>query len=179
MQFTRPCPAAAQGPAPAGPSLSVRSLCAGSRCEPQGPRGVPRQTEQAGHPGLRKGPPGGPGGVVCTGSEPLTLPGRHSSRPNPANRAGRHLCLPPAFHILVDISQLVDLFNGRLGGGVQGDNHEVLDSWGAGRRRRSRTSPARSQGRAEGSGCPPRRHAPCHWAPTSRGSSPRLGGAGS
>lgn len=36
---------------------------------------------------------------------------------------------------------------------MQGDNHEVLDSWGAGRRQRSRGCPASS--RAEGNGCPP------------------------
>lgn len=60
---------------------------------------------------------------------------------NSADTEGHHLCLPTAFHIHVDIGQLINLFNGRLGGGVQGDNHEVLDSWGTGKRQRSHTFP--------------------------------------
>lgn len=54
-----------------------------------------------------------------------------------ADTEGHHLCLPAAFHIPVDISELINLFHGGLRGGVQGDNHEVLDSWGTGKRRRS------------------------------------------
>ena len=59
---------------------------------------------------------------------------------NSADREGHHLCIPETFHICVDISQLINLFNGCLRGGVQGNNHEVLDSWGTGKRQRSRIS---------------------------------------
>lgn len=45
-----------------------------------------------------------------------------------ADTEGHHLRLPATFHIYIDISQLVNLFNGCLRGGVQGNNHEVLDS---------------------------------------------------
>lgn len=47
---------------------------------------------------------------------------------NSADIEGHHLCIPATFHICVDISQLINLFNGCLRGGMQGDNHEVLDS---------------------------------------------------
>lgn len=47
---------------------------------------------------------------------------------NSTDTEGRHLCLPTVFHLHVDISQLINLFNGCLRGSVQGDNHEVLDS---------------------------------------------------
>ena len=47
---------------------------------------------------------------------------------NSADIEGHHLCIPATFHICVDISQLINLSNGCLRGGVQGDNHEVLDS---------------------------------------------------
>ena len=47
---------------------------------------------------------------------------------NSTDTEGHHLCLPTMFHIHVDIGQLINLFNGCLGGSVQGDNHEVLDN---------------------------------------------------
>lgn len=112
--------------------------------------------------------------VVCTRSVPspsreslrlLTLP-LLDGHPKDEGQGG-HLGLPTAPHIRVDVGQLINLFDGCLGGGVQGDDHEVLDSWGAGKRQRSHRSPGKARGPLEGSGCPPRRHGCAIQAPVS------------
>lgn len=64
-----------------------------------------------------------PGESLIPRKEPTLPPGDGNS----TDTKGRHLCVPKALHIRVDIGQLINLFNGCLRGSVQGDDHEVLD----------------------------------------------------